>query len=71
MVELKCEICGGKLKLIDGFGHATCEYCGTTITLPDVNGKQREFENILLNARRAVDDKNWANVEKYNNICII
>ena len=65
MVELKCEMCGGKLKLIDGFGHATCEYCGSTITLPDVNDKQREVENLLLNARKAVDDKNWANVEKY------
>lgn len=68
MVKLKCEICGGKLKLIDGFGHATCEYCGTTTTLPDVNDKQREFEKILLNARKAVDDKNWANVEKYYNL---
>lgn len=68
MVKLKCEICGGKLKLIDGFGHATCEYCGTTTTLPDVNDKQREFERMLLNARKAVDDKNWENVEKYYNL---
>ena len=54
MLELKCEMCGGKLKLIDGFGHAICEYCGTTTTLPDVNDKQREVENLLLNARKAV-----------------
>ena len=41
MVELKCKMCGGILKLIDGFGHATCEYCGSTITLPDVNDEQK------------------------------
>lgn len=65
MVELKCEMCGGKLKLIDGFGHATCEYCGSTITLPDVNDKQREVENLLLNARKAVNEKNWVHIEKH------
>lgn len=65
MVELKCEMCGGKLKLIDGFGHATCEYCGSTITLPDFNNKQREVENLLLNARKAVTEKNWVHIEKY------
>lgn len=65
MVELKCEMCGGKLKLIDGFGHATCEYCGSTTTLPDVNDKQMEVENLLLNARKAVNEKNWLHIEKY------
>lgn len=65
MVELKCEMCGGKLKLIDGFGHAICEYCGTKTTLPDVNDKQREIENLLLNARKAVTEKNWLHIEKY------
>lgn len=65
MVELKCEICGGKLKLIDGFGHAICEYCGTTTTLPDVKDIQREVENLLLNARKAVNEKNWVQIEKY------
>lgn len=65
MVELKCEMCGGKLKLTDGFGHAICEYCGTTTTLPDVNDKQREVENLLLNSRKAVTEKNWVHIEKY------
>lgn len=65
MIELKCEMCGGKLKLIDGFGHAICEYCGTTTTLLDVNDKQRELENLLLNARKAVTEKNWIHIEKY------
>ena len=27
-----------------------------------------KFENILINARKAVDDKNWENVEKYYNL---
>lgn len=61
-------MCGGKLKQIDEFGHATCEYCGSTITLTDVNDKQIEFENLLINARRAVEEKNWADVEKYYNL---
>ena len=65
MIELKCEMCGGKLKLIDGFGHAICEYCGTTTTLPDVKDIQREVENLLLNARKAVNEKNWVQIEKY------
>mgnify|MGYP004498864789 CR=1 FL=1 len=37
----RTKMCGGKLKLIDGFAHTTCEYCGSTRTLPDVNDKQR------------------------------
>ena len=31
MVELKCKICGGNLKIIDKLSYATCEYCGSTI----------------------------------------
>ena len=34
----------------------------------DVNNEQIKFENLLINARKAVDDKNWANAEKYYNV---
>ena len=37
MVELKCKICGGNLKIIDKLSYATCEYCGSTMTLPNLN----------------------------------
>lgn len=37
MVELKCKMCGGNLKIIDKISYATCEYCGSTMTLPNLN----------------------------------
>ncbi len=37
MVELKCKMCGGNLKIIDKNSYATCEYCGSTMTLPNLN----------------------------------
>lgn len=40
----------------------------SVITNNDLNNRQAKFENFLINARRAVDDKNWENVEKYYNL---
>lgn len=37
MVELKCKMCGGNLKIIDKASYATCESCGSTMTLPNLN----------------------------------
>lgn len=37
MIELKCKMCGGNLKIIDKVSYATCEYCGSTMTLPRMN----------------------------------
>lgn len=37
MVELKCKMCGGNLKIIDKLTYATCESCGSTMTLPNIN----------------------------------
>lgn len=31
----------------------------------DINNEQIKFENLLINARRAVEEKNWKNVDKY------
>ena len=65
MVELKCKMCGGNLKIDNRHRYATCEYCGSTINLLTSNNNQMELEEILMNARKAVDDKNWAYIEKY------
>lgn len=37
MVELKCRICGGNLQIIDKRSYATCESCGSKMTLPNMN----------------------------------
>lgn len=37
MVELKCKMCGGNLKIVEKLSYATCEYCGSTMTLPNIN----------------------------------
>lgn len=37
MVELKCRICGGNLQITDKRSYATCESCGSTMTLPNMN----------------------------------
>ena len=44
------------------------EQNSNVITINDINNRQLKFENILINARKAVDDKNWENVEKYYNL---
>ena len=44
------------------------EQNSNVITINDVNKRQLKFENLLINARKAVDDKNWENVEKYYNL---
>ena len=40
MVLLKCRICGGDLKIIDKSSYATCEYCGSTMTLPNIDDER-------------------------------
>lgn len=34
MAVFKCKMCGGSLEVAEGLSVATCEYCGTTQTLP-------------------------------------
>ncbi len=40
MVVLKCRMCGGDLKIIDKSSYATCEYCGSTMTLPNIDDER-------------------------------
>lgn len=38
---LKCKICGGDLEVAAGARIGTCQYCGTTITLPTLDSDQK------------------------------
>ncbi len=37
MLILKCKMCGGNLNVEEGATICTCEYCGTTQTIPNIN----------------------------------
>ena len=41
MTAIKCKICGGDVSVSEGKTFGTCEYCGSTITLPKVSDEQR------------------------------
>ena len=41
MAVIKCKICGGDIQLNEDKTFGTCEYCGSTTTLPKVSDDQR------------------------------
>ena len=41
MSVLKCKICGGDMEVSPDKSFGTCEYCGTSMTLPKVSDEQR------------------------------
>lgn len=41
MSTFKCKMCGGALEIESGASIATCEYCGTTQTLPRIDDEKR------------------------------
>lgn len=41
MALFKCKMCGGTLEIENGASIATCEYCGTTQTLPRIDDEKR------------------------------
>jgi len=41
MALLKCKICGGSMEVAPDKSFGTCEYCGTSMTLPKVSDEQR------------------------------
>lgn len=68
MVDLKCKMCGGTLQITNKRGYATCEYCGSMMTLSNdnnkiVNNEAVELENLLLSVQEAIDEKNWTYVD--------
>lgn len=40
-MNINCNICGGDVALSANKTFATCEYCGSTITVPKVSSEQR------------------------------
>lgn len=41
MAIIKCKMCGGDLELVEGQNVATCEYCGTTQTVPTADSEKK------------------------------
>lgn len=41
MAIFKCKMCGGSLEILPGQSVATCEYCGTRQTLPNLDNEKR------------------------------
>ncbi len=41
MAIFKCKMCGGDLELTEGSSIATCEYCGTTQTVPSADNEKK------------------------------
>lgn len=41
MALIKCKMCGGDLELVQGSTIATCEYCGTTQTVPAADDEKK------------------------------
>ena len=41
MAIIKCKMCGGDMELNTDQRCGTCEYCGSTMTLPKVDDEQR------------------------------
>ena len=41
MAIIKCKMCGGNIEISAGKTFGTCEYCGSTMTLPKTDDDQR------------------------------
>lgn len=41
MALIKCKMCGGDLEITEGATVATCEYCGTTQTVPSADNEKK------------------------------
>ena len=42
MAVLKCKMCGGDIIAVEGQTYGTCDSCGSTVTLPNVNDQRME-----------------------------
>lgn len=42
MAVLKCKMCGGDIIALEGQTYGTCDSCGSTVTLPNVNDQRME-----------------------------
>lgn len=72
MKAMRCEMCGSH-ELVKQDGMYVCQYCGTKYTVEEARkllgtvriDRTEEIENLLILARRARDDNDNVNAEKY------
>ena len=50
---IRCKMCGGDLALIEGSSIATCEFCGTTQTVPNQDNEKKLALFARANQHRA------------------
>ena len=75
MKALVCEMCGGN-ELIKQDGLYVCQHCGTKYTIEEVKklmgtltiARSGDLQNLFILARRARNNKDNANAEKYYSI---
>lgn len=53
MAIIKCKMCGGDLALVEGSSIATCEFCGTTQTVPNQDNEKKLALFSRANQHRA------------------
>ena len=72
MAVLKCKMCGGNLEVIEDQNYATCDSCGSTMTLPKINDErivnlfnrathyrqQNEFDKALATYESILEEDN-------------
>ncbi len=63
---IKCKMCGGDIEFIPGATYGTCEYCGSTSTIPKANdeGKLNRYNRANHFRRQCEFDKAVAAYEK-------
>ena len=63
---IKCKMCGGDIEFIPGATYGTCEYCGSTSTIPkaDDEGKLNRYNRANHFRRQCEFDKAVAAYEK-------
>ena len=54
MAIIKCKMCVGDLQISENQNYATCEYCGSTMTLPKALDERKVnlFNRVLMTASR-------------------
>ena len=56
MAILKCKMCGGELKILDGVTVAECEYCGSRQTVPTADNEKKMTLFARANRLRAANE---------------
>ena len=56
MAVIKCKMCGGNLEIAESVSTATCEYCGSTQTVPKVDDEKKLTLFARANRLRAASE---------------